>query len=121
MYLLGEQPAYADELINRLQSIPAQLLDGLSPSGEPLELEESQDLAAQLPGSHLYLLENGLIHGRIDDRELFFLHEGDLVGLRQGIDLPRCLLSCDAPLRLIPYRRSEVFQHIYARDRKSVV
>ena len=36
MYLLGEQPAYADQLISRLQSIPAKLLDGLSPCGEPL-------------------------------------------------------------------------------------
>lgn len=119
MYLLGEQPAYADELINRLQSIPVQLLDGLSPSGEALELEESQDLASLLPGNQLFLLENGLIHGRIDERELFFLHEGDLVGLRQGIDLPRCLLSCDGPLRLVPYLRSEVFQHIYASESRS--
>lgn len=31
MYLLGEQPAYADALINRLQGIPPQLLDGLPP------------------------------------------------------------------------------------------
>ncbi|AZE51175.1 cAMP-binding protein [Pseudomonas chlororaphis] len=29
MYLLGEQPAYADALINRLQSIPPRLLEGL--------------------------------------------------------------------------------------------
>ncbi|MBP5090486.1 cAMP-binding protein, partial [Pseudomonas chlororaphis] len=37
MYLLGEQPAYADALINRLQSIPPRLLEGLLPSGDVLE------------------------------------------------------------------------------------
>ena len=34
MYLLGEQPAYADQLISRLQGIPAQLLSGLAPCAE---------------------------------------------------------------------------------------
>ena len=38
MYLLGEQPAYADQLISRLQSIPAQLLDDLQPAGDVLRL-----------------------------------------------------------------------------------
>ena len=43
MYLLGEQPAYADRLINRLQEIPAQLLEGLTPSGATIEIGSSED------------------------------------------------------------------------------
>ncbi|KPA91515.1 MULTISPECIES: Crp/Fnr family transcriptional regulator [Pseudomonas] len=119
MYLLGEQPAYADELINRLQSIPARLLEGLSPCDEAVELEETADLSAQLADDRLYLIESGLVHARVDERPLFYLHEGDLVGLRQGIDWPRCLLSSDGPLRLLPYRRREVFQHIHADETRS--
>lgn len=46
MYLLGEQPAYADQLINRLQSIPTHLLEGLQPAGEALRLR-----VAALPAS----------------------------------------------------------------------
>ena len=119
MYLLGEQPAYADALINRLQSIPAHLLEALSPCGPDLEFTAVEDLAAVLPGNQLFILKNGLLHGCIDERPLFYLHEGDLVGLRQDADLPRCRLCTDSPMALTPYLRSEVFKHIYADPQRS--
>lgn len=119
MYLLGEQPAYADALINRLQTIPARLLERLSPSGPALEFAAVDDLTAVLPGHQLFMLESGLLHGCIDERPLFYLHEGDLVGLRQDAGLPRCRLCSDSPLALTPYLRSEVFQHIYADPERS--
>jgi len=119
MYLLGEQPAYADTLINRLQNLPARLLQGLAHSGPNLEYPAVDDLASVLPGNQLYLLENGLLHGCIDERALFYLHEGDLVGLRQGIELPLCRLRSDGPLSLTPYLRSAVFAHIYADPERS--
>nr|WP_298147921.1 cyclic nucleotide-binding domain-containing protein [uncultured Pseudomonas sp.] len=118
MYLLGEQPAYADQLINRLQSIPTQLLDGLAPSGEPLQLDSIDDLAAVLPGNQLFIIADGLLHALIDERPLFYLQEGDLVGLRQGIEMPSCRLSSEEPLSLIPYSRSDVFKHIYASEQR---
>lgn len=117
MYLLGEQPAYADQLINRLQTIPGQLLDGLAPAGPALRLEQTDDLSALLPGNQLFLIENGLLHANVDERPLFYLQEGDLVGLRQGIELPSCRYSSDEPVSLLPYNRSEVFRHIYASEK----
>lgn len=119
MYLLGEQPAYADALINRLQNIPARLLEGLAPCGPSLEFSAVEDLGAALPGDQLFMLENGLLHGCINHRALFYLHEGDLIGLRQDMELPRCRLCSDNPLVLTPYLRSAVFQHIYADPRRS--
>ncbi|MGP0174359.1 Crp/Fnr family transcriptional regulator [Pseudomonas sp. NCHU5208] len=118
MYLLGEQPAYANQLISRLQSIPAQLLDGLKPIGEPLLIERTDDLAKVLPGNQLFIIESGLLHAQVDDRPLFYLQEGDLVGLRQGIELPTCRYSSEEPLSLMPYSRSEVFQHIHADEQR---
>ncbi|MCU9951312.1 cyclic nucleotide-binding domain-containing protein [Pseudomonas sp. PDM13] len=117
MYLLGEQPAYADQLINRLQSIPGQLLDGLEPSGPPLRLDAVEDLAKVLPGNQLFLIENGLLHALVDERPLFYLQEGDLVGLRQGIELPSCRYRSDEPLSLVPYARGDVFKHIYGSEK----
>jgi hypothetical protein len=64
-----------------------------------------------LPGDQLFMLENGLLHGCINHRALFYLHEGDLIGLRQDMELPRCRLRSDNPLVLTPYLRSAVFQH----------
>ncbi|KAF0861847.1 Crp/Fnr family transcriptional regulator [Pseudomonas sp. LD120] len=119
MYLLGEQPAYADALINRLQSIPAQLLEDLSPCDSPLELAPSEDLSSLLPGHQLFLLESGVIQASVEGRALFYLHEGDLVGLRRGVEHPLWKLSCDTPLRLVPYLRNAVFQHIYADEQRS--
>lgn len=119
MYLLGEQPAYADALINRLQNIPTRLLAGLAPCGPAVDFHAVDDLAAALPGNQLFILDNGLLHGCIGDRALFYLHEGDLIGLRQDMELPRCRLRSDHPLALTPYLRSAVFQHIYADPERS--
>ena len=118
MYLLGEQPAYADQLINRLQSIPSKLLEGLDPIGSPLQLERVEDLAAILPGNQLFIIENGLLHAAVDERPLFYLQEGDLVGLRQGLEMPSCRYSSEEQLNLIPYSRSDVFKHIYASEQR---
>lgn len=118
MYLLGEQPAYADKLISRLQAMPATLLAGLEPSGEPLVIEESADLGQALPGNQLFLIEQGLVNGLIDGRPLFYMQEGDLLGLRQGVELPSCRFSSDEPVTLIPYARAAVFKHIYADEER---
>jgi hypothetical protein len=114
MYLTGEQPAYADQLINHLQSLPGQLLEGLAPSGPTLEIADLQDVCAQLPGNQLYFIESGLLQARVDERPVFFLCEGDLLGLRQGLDLPDCQYSCEDPVRLRPYSRNALFSHIHA-------
>ena len=118
MYLLGEQPAYADKLISRLQAMPATLLAGLEPSGPPLVVEESDDLSLSLPGNQLFLIKQGLVNGLIDERPLFYMQEGDLLGLRQGVELPSCRFSNDEPVTLIPFARGEVFKHIYADEER---
>ena len=118
MYLLGEQPAYADKLISRLQAMPTALLAGLAPSGEALVIEDCEDFGKTLPGNQLYLIEQGLVNGLIDDRPLFYMQEGDLLGLRQGVELPSCRFSSEEPVTLIPYTRGEVFKHIYASEER---
>ena len=118
MYLLGEQPAYADQLIHHLQGLPKKLLAGLAPSGSAIDFEPTEDLNRKLPGDQLFLIQNGLVHALVEDRPLFYLHEGDLLGLRQGIELPSCRYSCEEPLSLVPYQRSEVFRHIYASEER---
>ena len=118
MYLLGEQPAYADQLINRLQGIPAQLLEGLSPSAPTIEIKGSDDLAQDLPEQHLFIIDSGLLHALVDERPLFYMQEGDLLGLRQGMELPLCRYRSEEAIRLIPYSRSEVFRHIHTDQRR---
>ena len=118
MYLLGEQPAYADKLINRLQTIPRQLLEGLEPCGENIEIKQTDNLTADLPDNQLFIIDSGLIHALVDNRPVFYLQEGDLLGLRQGLELPECQYNSEDTIRLTPYSRRDVFQHIAADDQR---
>lgn len=118
MYLLREQPAYADQLANRLQGIPAQLLEGLTPAAPLIQVNGSEDLWKELPGRHLFFIDSGLVHALVDEKPLFYLQEGDLLGLRQSIELPTCRYRSDEIIRLIPYSRDEVFQQIHADRRR---
>ena len=119
MYLLGEQSAPVDTLINRLQSLPARWLEGLAPCGPAFEPEISDDLMAQLPRDQLFLLTEGVIHGYIGGRALFYWQEGDLIGLQQGDAWADCRLRSDGLLRLLPYRRTDLFRHLYAEPERA--
>lgn len=112
MYLLGEQPIYADKLVKRLQAIPGQLLEGLAPYGEPFEMKNCANLLASLDKEQLFLIDSGLVHVLIDDQPFFYLQQGDLLGIRQGLGLSNYQYATDDTLRLIPYARSDVIQHI---------
>ena len=118
MYLLGEQPAYADQLISRLQGIAPRLLAGLNPCGAVREISRSSDLARELPGDQLFIITGGLLHTLVDERPLFYLQEGDLLGLRQDTGLPACRYTCEEPIKLLPYSRSEVLKHIHADEER---
>jgi hypothetical protein len=119
MYLLGEQSAPAEAMINHLQNLPGQFLRDLAPYGPVLELESTDDLMAQLPGDQLFLLMDGVINGRFGGRTLFYWQEGDLVGLQQGPDWADCVLCSDGPLSLLPFRRRDLFQHVYSEPPRS--
>jgi hypothetical protein len=114
MYFLGEQSAPVDALINRLQSLPVRWLEGLTPCGPALELQTTDDLLQQLPADQLFLLTEGVINGCLGGRAVFYWQEGDLIGLQQGQAWADCRLCSDGPLRLLPYRRAELLQHVFA-------
>jgi len=118
MYLLGEQPAAADQLISHLQRIPAELLAGLEPCGPLLLIEPTRDLSNVLPANQVFLIKQGMVHGLVDERPMFYMQEGDLLGLRQGVELPGCRYSTEEPLSLAPFSRSELFKHIYAGEER---
>ncbi len=115
MYLLGEQPAYADAWVNRLQSIAGQLLQGLAPCLPNRELEPGDNLEQLLDEACVYWVESGLVKASLNERALFYLQDGDLLGLNPGHELyakPR--LSAEAPVSLVPYARAELLAHLSA-------
>ncbi|MEL0168664.1 MAG: cyclic nucleotide-binding domain-containing protein [Pseudomonadaceae bacterium] len=118
MYLIGDQPPYAEKLISSLQRIPEQLLEGLEPCGQPVELGAVDDLYEHVSGAQLYLLKSGLLHALIDGKPLFYVQEGDLIGLRQGLNAAPCKYLSEEPLVLVPYDREAFFKHIHTDRRR---
>lgn len=114
MYLIGEQPAYAEKLISTLQRIPQQLLTGLEPCDKHIHLDSVEDLYQTVGSKRLYLLKTGLLHALIDGKPLFYMQEGDLIGLRQGLSTAPCVYMSEEPLELVPYDRDALFKHIHA-------
>lgn len=113
MYLFGDVPIHAQPLLARLQEIPVQLLQDLEPCGPALLFDEATDLNTVLPDNQLFLLEEGLIDISSDERRLFYLQQGSLVGLRHGLNLPPWRYTSGEPVRLRPYERRAFFQHVY--------
>lgn len=108
MYLLGEQPAYANAWINRLQAIAPELLHGIPTAGEALVFDQVADLGPQLDPANVYLIEDGLLQVQLNARPLFYLQEGDLIGLRQDLEPLACRYASEGPLRLAAYRRDDL-------------
>jgi hypothetical protein len=121
MYLVGEQSAYAEQWINRLQGIPAQLLAGAQPSGDTLDLPADTALANHLRLEQLYLIEAGLIQVSLNDRSLFYLKEGDVLNLAPAPADFNCRYQAAAPLRLVPYDRDQAMAHLNAEGRGALL
>jgi len=114
MYVLGEQPAYANALIDRLQTLTGRLLEGLEPCGPTLELEDGADLDTLLDPERLYAIDSGLVYASLHQRALFYLQDGDLLGLGPTAEALPCSYSTRGALRLVPYARSAALTHISA-------
>ncbi len=117
MYLLGEHPPYIDNLIESLQALPAQMLEGLKPAGEAIEISGADNFYQDYPSDRLYLVEEGIVHTEIEGRALFYLQDGDLIGLRQGLGLPPCTYAIRQFARLIPYNRQALFKHVHQNEK----
>ncbi|MDE1463177.1 Crp/Fnr family transcriptional regulator [Spartinivicinus poritis] len=114
MYLVGEQFPYISEVISELQLIPAQLVNGLPSEAANIYLDSVADLYTQHDPDQVFLICEGKLAGSINQREVFYMQEGDIVGLRQGFSLPKCKYSSKDPIELIPYNRKAFFEHIQA-------
>ena len=121
MYVVGEQSAYAEQWINRLHTIPAQLLAGLQPSAEVLELPADAAVSAHIRPENLYLVEAGLVHVSLNDRSLFYLNPGDLLNLAPPPEALNCRYHAAAPLRLVPFNREGAMAHLNAEGRATML
>lgn len=121
MYLVGEQSAYAEEWITRLQGLPSRLLEGAPASDSPLELSAGTLLGSHIRPDQLYLIEAGLVQVALNDRNLFYLSEGDVLNLAPAPEGLECRYRAQAPLRLVPFDRSTALAHIGAAGKSELL
>lgn len=107
MYLAGEQPAYTEALACELRALPAKWLKDLAPASR-LHIERSEDLAAELDAEHVYWIEAGTVQVSMNDRPLFHLQPGDLLGLAAPAKALHCRYRAASPLKLQAYPRASV-------------
>lgn len=105
MYLIGDQPPYVDQLRQALQAIPARLVSGVAPSRQPLQLSPAALLQDWMRNDEVYLIQRGPLRVVLDQRALFQLGEGDLIGLGRTLDLPTLNYESEADVRVLPYDR----------------
>ncbi|MCG8668158.1 MAG: cyclic nucleotide-binding domain-containing protein [Pseudomonadales bacterium] len=98
---------------NRCKELCEQMLANAKPAGEVVTYELIEDLYAFESNHNLvFFVEEGAIGQEQNNSALFFFDHGDLVGLDQTQEMPRGRFFADSPVKLRPYRRQELFEHL---------
>lgn len=121
MYLVGEQSAYAEQWVARLQGISAVLLEGAQADCPTLELPSGVALEGHVLTENLYRIEAGLIHVSLNERSLFYLGEGDLLNLSPAPEGFPCRYRSAAALRLQPYPRKQALAFLCNQGRSELL
>ena len=114
MFLSGEQSRHADELAGYMQALTAQLLERLPITEAPLQLEPGNEVASSLPAEHVFLIISGHVQVTLDNRLVFTLAPGDLLGLHEQPQMPVPGYRCDGEVLLQPFSLRSFRTHVYA-------
>ena len=117
MYLTGEQPRHADELVGHIQALTAELLDGLPVSEPPQQLGQGADVGSLLPAGHVFLIISGQVQAWLDSRLVFTFGPGDLLGLHDHPEVPSFSYRSESDLLLQPFSQEQFRRHIYGSAR----
>ncbi|MDX1693822.1 MAG: cyclic nucleotide-binding domain-containing protein [Ketobacteraceae bacterium] len=98
---------------NRCKELCERLLEQAEPAGEVVSYELIEDLYAFETNQNLvFVVEEGALGQEQNNSTLFFFDQGDLVGLDQTQEMPRGRFFAEAPVKLRPYRRDVLLNHL---------
>lgn len=98
---------------NRCKELCEQMLANAEPAGDVVTYELIEDLYGFESNQNLvFFVEEGAIGQEQNHSALFFFDHGDLVGLDQTQEMPRGRFFADGPVKLRPYRRDVLFNHL---------
>jgi len=90
-----------------------QLLSGVEPFGPPLEMESVDNLYHNSKYENcVFLIEEGSIRCTHENQFLYFLDEGDLIGLNNLFAQQHLVYFSETWVKLVPYDAAALNQHI---------
>lgn len=117
MHLPSKQSDTITDLAVKLRGLTEVLLTQLSPSGEPVTVDQSDDLFVGQTHTGLLYVTDGQVECRVNGKIITFFEQGDLLGLPRSLSLPDGQFSCTSPVILTPYDRDDLVNHVNADPR----
>jgi signal-transduction protein with cAMP-binding, CBS, and nucleotidyltransferase domain len=111
MLLLGERPAYVDQLTDRLKKLSNKLFESLPP-GQKVTLPSTSDLYALESSERLFLVRDGNLTAHYDNRLCLYFETGDLIGLTECYQLPSLRVSVEDSTIVEQYDADTVLRYV---------
>ena len=112
MHLPSKQSDTMTDLAVKQRGLTEVLLAHLPPSGEPLSVDQSDDLFAGQTHTGLLQISEGQVEYRINGKIITLFEQGDLLGLLRSLSLPDGQFSCTSPVIITPYDRDDLISHV---------
>ena len=111
MLLLGEHPAYVDQLTDRLKKLSQKLFESL-PTGRVVTLSGTNDLYALESSENLFIVRHGNLTANSDNRVCLYFQAGDLIGLTQCYQLPSLRVSIEDSAEVEQYEADTLLRYV---------
>lgn len=111
MLLLGERPAYVDQLTDRLKKLSAKLFEGLT-GGHTYTLSSTYDLYELESSENLFIVQQGNLSGYHDDKLCLYYEAGDVIGLTNCYQLPSLRIAIEDQAQVLQFSADTLLRHV---------
>lgn len=111
MLLLGERPAYVDQLTDRLKKLATKLFEDL-PEGEAIRLNGTSDLYSLESSENLFIVQYGNLSGYHQDQHSLYYEAGDLIGLTECYQLPSLRVVVEDHADVVQYSANTILRYV---------
>ncbi|MBU2863711.1 cyclic nucleotide-binding domain-containing protein [Reinekea forsetii] len=111
MLLLGERPAYVDQLTDRLKKLAHKLFEEL-PDVPTISLNASTDLYELESTESLFIVQHGNLSGYHNDQLCMYYEKGDIIGLTECYQLPSLRIAVEDNTQVKPYSADTLLKFV---------
>lgn len=120
MLLLGERPAYVDQLTDRLKKLSSKLFEGLS-GGQSYTLSATHDLYELESSENLFIVKHGNLSGYHEDKLCLYYEAGDVIGLTNCYQLPSLRVAIEDQAEVIQFSADTLLRHVTSTKEQQAI